>query len=116
MGRPLIAGMVEVEEGTAGGCGVALTAAVAEPACSIRFLNPDCSATALACTTKIPIEPGIPIPSNNRIAKKEWRFLARMTPTCLRAGLSPFSRLVTAQLAGWLYERRRSCDKPSFRG
>ena len=64
-------------------------------------------ALASAWTAKIPIEPGMPIPSINSIARIEWRFLARLIPTYERAGWSPFSMSVTGQQAEWLCVNHR---------
>ena len=64
-------------------------------------------ALASAWTAKIPREPGMPIPRIKRIARIEWRFLARMTPTYERAGWSPFSMSVTGQQAEWLCVNHR---------
>jgi hypothetical protein len=67
--------LVEAEEGTeAGGC-VNVGDGESVAACCA---NPDWSATALTCTAKMPIKPGIPIPRIKRIARKDWRFLARI--------------------------------------
>jgi hypothetical protein len=54
---------------------VAVLASCKESSYPLRF------ALASAWTAKIPMEPGMPIPSIKRIARIEWRFLARMTPT-----------------------------------
>jgi hypothetical protein len=73
---PSKGGTVDVAERGGSWVRVAVGVDVA-PTCT-AFLNPDWSANAFAWTTKMPIEPGIPIPSNRRVAKMDCRLLARM--------------------------------------